>query len=131
MVSPAFWWASIKFDSTIFPIYRWIMFRQPVISHKYICGIKMSDDCINVFLVTVDIHFDFYEVRNWFISADRSIRIGACYGSGQFDSGNIFLNDYFFVDTGVGAARINHGFNSEVLSIGVSYFWFDDQFLHS
>jgi hypothetical protein len=37
----------------------------------------------------------------------------------------------FFINTGVGAARVDHGFSGEVLSIGVGYFWFDNQFLHS
>jgi hypothetical protein len=81
--------------------------------------------------VTVNFHFDFHKIRNWFISADCSVGIGACDGSGQFDSGDILPNDCFFVNTGVGAARVDHGFNGEVLSVGVSYFWFDNQFLHS
>jgi hypothetical protein len=31
----------------------------------------------------------------------------------------------------VGAARVDHGFSGKVLSIGVGYFGFNDEFLHS
>jgi hypothetical protein len=50
---------------------------------------------VDVFLVTVNFHFDFHKIRNWFISADCSVGIGACDGSGQFDSGISFLMTVF------------------------------------
>jgi hypothetical protein len=51
----------------------------------------VSDDCIDVFLVTVDFHFDFYKVRDRFVSADCSVQIGtsdgSCYDLNEFNSG--------------------------------------------
>jgi hypothetical protein len=81
--------------------------------------------------VTVDFHFDFYKIRDRFVSADSPVRIGTSDGSGWFGSGDVFPDDRFFVDTSVGAARVDHGFSGKVLSIGVGYFGFNDEFLHS
>jgi len=55
----------------------------------------MSDNCVDVFLVTVDFHFDFYKVRDWFISTDRSIGVGNVMGRGSLTRGISFQMTVF------------------------------------